>query len=56
MNEVFVSCKREDEARAGRLVQALEGTGLSVWWARGLSGGEMASADSVRTRCGHLSG
>jgi hypothetical protein len=40
MNEVFVSYKREDEARVGRLVQALEGTGLSVWWDRGLSGGE----------------
>lgn len=40
MNEVFVSYKREDEARVGRLVQALEGTGLSVWWDRGLPGGE----------------
>lgn len=40
MNEVFVSYKREDEARAGRLVKALEGVGLSVWWDRGLPGGE----------------
>ncbi len=40
MNEVFVSYKREDEARVGRLVKALEGTGLSVWWDRGLPGGE----------------
>lgn len=40
MNEVFVSYKREDEARVGRLVQALEGAGLSVWWDRGLAGGE----------------
>lgn len=40
MNEVFVSYKREGEARVGRLVQALEGTGLSVWWDRGLPGGE----------------
>ena len=40
MNEVFVSYKREDEARVGRLVQALEGTGLSIWWDRGLAAGE----------------
>jgi TIR domain len=40
MSEIFVSYKREDEARVGRLVKALEGTGLSVWWDRGLAGGE----------------
>jgi TIR domain len=40
MSEVFVSYKREDETRVGRLVQALESTGLSVWWDRGLAGGE----------------
>ena len=40
MSEVFISYKREDEPRVGRLVQALEGTGLSVWWDRGLPGGE----------------
>jgi hypothetical protein len=40
MSEVFVSYKREDEARVGRLVKALESTGLSVWWDRGLAGGE----------------
>lgn len=40
MNEVFVSYKRENETRVGRLVQALEQTGLSVWWDRGLPGGE----------------
>jgi len=40
MNEVFVSYKREDEARVGRVVTALEGAGLSVWWDRGLPGGE----------------
>jgi TIR domain len=40
MNEVFVSYKREDEPRVGRLVQALKSTGLSVWWDRGLAGGE----------------
>ena len=40
MSEVFVSYKREDETRVGRLVRALEGTGLSVWWDRGLAAGE----------------
>lgn len=40
MNEVFVSYKREDEARVGRLVRALERAGFSVWWDRGLAAGE----------------
>jgi hypothetical protein len=40
MNELFVSYKREDERRVGRLVQALERTGLSIWWDRGLPSGE----------------
>jgi hypothetical protein len=40
MNEVFVSYKREDELRVGRLVRALEKAGFSVWWDRGLVGGE----------------
>jgi len=39
MSEIFVSCKREDEARVGRLVRALERKGLAVWWDRGLPGG-----------------
>ena len=30
MSEVFVSSKREDETRDGRLVRALEGSGVSV--------------------------
>ncbi|TKB89735.1 MAG: hypothetical protein E8D41_14195 [Nitrospira sp.] len=29
MNEVFISYKREDETRVGRLVQVLESAGLS---------------------------
>lgn len=37
---IFLSYKREDEPRAGRLVRALEAEGLSVWWDRGLPGGE----------------
>src|SRR5262245_8400762 len=40
MSEIFVSYKREDEKQVGRLVRALEGAGLSVWWDRGLPGGE----------------
>jgi hypothetical protein len=41
MSDVFLSYKREDELRVGRLVKALEKHGLSVWWDRGLPGGEI---------------
>lgn len=40
MTDLFISYKREDEARVGRLVQALQKAGLQVWWDRGLPGGE----------------
>ncbi len=40
MTGIFLSYKREDEIRVGRLVQALEKTGLKVWWDRRLPGGE----------------
>lgn len=40
MSHVFISYKREDEARVGRLARALEAEGLEVWWDRGLPGGE----------------
>jgi hypothetical protein len=40
MTTVFLSYKRDDEARAGRLVRALEAQGLRVWWDRGLQAGE----------------
>ncbi len=40
MSAIFLSYKREDEARVSRLVAALEGAGLAVWWDRGLPGGE----------------
>jgi hypothetical protein len=40
MSEVFVSYKREDEARVSALVQALERHGLAVWWDRGVVAGE----------------
>jgi hypothetical protein len=40
MPELFVSYKREDEARVARLVRALERQGVSVWWDHGVPGGE----------------
>lgn len=40
MSHVFLSYKREDEVRVGRIARALESAGLDVWWDRGLPGGE----------------
>ena len=40
MSDVFISYKREDEVRVGRLARALEKAGFSIWWDRGLPGGE----------------
>jgi len=40
VSTVFVSYKREDEARVGRLVRGLERAGLTVWWDHELAGGE----------------
>lgn len=40
MSYVFISYKREDELRVGRIARALEAEGLEVWWDRGLPGGE----------------
>ena len=37
--DVFISYKREDEAVVGRLVKALRGDGLSVWWDRDIPTG-----------------
>jgi len=34
--DIFLSYKREDEAKAGRLARALEEEGFSVWWDRSL--------------------
>lgn len=48
MSSIFLSYKREDEVRAARLVQALEGEGLSVWWDKGLPGGEEWRANIER--------
>jgi hypothetical protein len=40
MADVFLSYKREDQARAARLILALQKHRLSVWWDRDLPGGE----------------
>ena len=40
MSDVFISYKREDELRVGRLARALERAGFSIWWDRGVPGGE----------------
>jgi hypothetical protein len=40
VNQVFISYKREDELRVGRIARALEAAGLDVWWDRGLPAGE----------------
>jgi hypothetical protein len=48
MSDVFISYKSEDQARVGRLVQALEKNGLSVWWDHGLPGGEEWRANIER--------
>jgi len=40
VSDVFISYKREDEVRVGRLARALEKAGLDIWWDRGLPGGE----------------
>ena len=39
MADVFVSYKREDEVAVGRLVKALRGADLSVWWDRDIPTG-----------------
>jgi hypothetical protein len=40
MTHAFISYKREDETRVGRIARALEKAGVEVWWDRGLPGGE----------------
>lgn len=34
MSDIFISYKREDQARAQRIRQTLQGLGFSVWWDR----------------------
>lgn len=55
MTDVFLSYKRDDEARAGRLVQALQAQGLEVWWDRGLQAGgswrAQIEAELAAARC-----
>ena len=40
MTDLFISYKREDEARVAPIVEGLQAAGLSVWWDREISGGE----------------
>ena len=40
MSQVFISYKREDELRVGRLAQSLAAEGVDVGWDPGLPGGE----------------
>jgi hypothetical protein len=40
MTDLFLSYKREDETRVTRLVNALQKSSLTVWWDRGLAGGQ----------------
>ena len=40
MYDIFLSYKREDEAKAARLARALEVSGYSVWWDRSLLAGD----------------
>jgi TIR domain len=39
MNDIFISYKREDEARVAPIVEGLRGAGLLVWWDRDIAGG-----------------
>jgi hypothetical protein len=40
MTDVFISYKREDEARVAAIVAGLRRAGLAVWWDRDIAGGE----------------
>src|SRR5258707_639270 len=40
MSDVFISYKREDEARVAVLEHALKGADLDVWWDQNIPGGE----------------
>ena len=40
MTDIFISYKREDEARVAPIVEGLRSAGLSVWWDREISGGQ----------------
>lgn len=40
MSNVFISYKREDEARVATLHRALKGAGVDVWWDKEIAGGD----------------
>jgi hypothetical protein len=37
VTDIFISYKREDEARVAPIVEGLRSAGLSVWWDRDIS-------------------
>jgi TIR domain len=39
MTDIFISYKREDEARVAPIMKGLRDVGLSVWWDRDIAGG-----------------
>ncbi len=48
MADVFISFKSEEQDRARRVARALEGEGLSVWWAAHLASGQTYPAEIER--------
>jgi hypothetical protein len=52
VTHAFISYKREDEVRVGRLARALEKVGVPLWWDRSLLSGESWHEDIT----GHLEG
>ena len=52
MTHAFISYKREDEVRVGRLARALEKVGVPLWWDRSLLSGGSWREDIT----GHLEG
>lgn len=45
MAKIFLSYAREDQARAARAADALEGAGHEVWWDREIGAGSSFSAE-----------
>jgi serine/threonine-protein kinase len=52
MPDVFISYKRENAAKVGRLVAALKGQGLDVWWDRDIPPGAPWEATIEQTLTG----
>ncbi|HEX8840895.1 MAG TPA: TIR domain-containing protein [Sphingomicrobium sp.] len=52
MADVFISYKREDSARVGKLVAALRAAGLDAWWDEDIEGGAQWEATIERALAG----